>query len=138
MSITDKSVAVAERLYALFGAGDIPGVIALFAEDALWIEPGPPDKLAWAGTFRGPTGIGEFFARVAATLDILEFTTHETVAQGEHVVVFGREVSRVKATGKSFTSDFVHHYTVKDGKIRSLRFYHDTAAMVTAASQDAG
>jgi len=135
MSTADESVVVAKRLYTLFGAGDIPGVIGLFADDALWIEPGPPDKLAWAGTFQGHTGIREFFARVAETLDVLEFTTHETVAQGKHVVVFGREVSRVKATAKSFTSDFVHHYTVENGKIRSLRFYHDTAAMIAAVSQ---
>ena len=132
---TDESVAVAQRLYARFAEGDIAGVIALFAKDATWAEPGPPDKLAWAGTFRGHAGIGEFFARVAETLDILEFTTHETVAQGGHVVVFGREVSRVKATGKDFTSDFVHRYRVADGKIQSLRFYHDTAAMVAAVGR---
>lgn len=134
MSGTDESVALAKRLYALFGEGDIPGVIALFAEDGLWMEPGPTNKLRWAGTFRGHAEIGDFFARVAETLDILEFTTHEMVAQDNHVVVFGREVSRVKATGKIFTSDFVHHYTVESGRIRSLRFYHDTAAMVAAVT----
>lgn len=71
----------------------------------------------------------------------LHFEPREFAAQRNKVVILGDYRWRVKATGKEFTSDFVHVNTFNDdGKITSFKEYLDTAAArdaYTASAQAA-
>ena len=50
--------------YAAFDRGDIPAVLAIFAEDAQWYA---PDELPTGGTFHGPAGSPRFSDRPPTT-----------------------------------------------------------------------
>ena len=51
---------------------------------------------------------------------------------GDDVVVPGHVTLRVKTTGKMCETDFVHWFTVRDGKLTSWRDYFDTYALAQA------
>jgi uncharacterized protein len=50
------------------------------------------------------------------------------VAQGDRVVVLGRDTARVKASGGVIEQPWAHSFMLKDGKIVSFHEYLDTSA----------
>jgi hypothetical protein len=66
--------------YESFQKGDIPTLIRDLLDDGCtWISPGPPDKLPWAGTFKGKQEIATFFTRVSENLEFSEFAPREII-----------------------------------------------------------
>lgn len=102
------------------------------AEDTEWLAIGPADKLPYAGLYRGPKEVEKYLA----ILDDCEESNHlipqEFIAHGDKVIVFGEYIARVNATGIQFKTDFVHVFTLRDGKIIKFRDFYDTAAAVKA------
>jgi ketosteroid isomerase-like protein len=126
------NVAVVQEAYEAFIRGDIPAVLGSLAEDVEWTLQGP-SVIPFAGTFRGPEGIAEFFTLLDETLEFEQFEPRKFVAQGDTVVVLGHERSVVKQTGRGFEQVWAHVYTLRDGKIATGLFIEDTAAQVEAA-----
>ena len=69
---------------------------------------------------------------MARDQEVLEFEPREFIAQGDKVVSLGNYRWRVKDTGREFKSDFVHIFTIRDGKIVRFREHLDTAAAAAA------
>lgn len=69
---------------------------------------------------------------MAGSVDIVEFQPLQFIAQGDTVVVLGREKVKVKATGKTFETHWAHAFTVKGGKIAKVQEYTDTATIAAA------
>ena len=133
-----KNVRTVRRLYAcFFGQGDIPGALLLLADDVEWWLAGPAEILPWAGTRRGREQVGRLLVAFPETLEIQAFEPRTFVAQGETVVVLGRERTRVKPTDCVCETEWVMVFTLRDGKIARFRQYHDSAAWV-AAYQESG
>lgn len=113
-----------------------PGRHSLYSEIAAdevkWFFPGPADVIPWAGMCRGPEQVGQFFSRLSQAVEIHQFEPKDFVAQGDRVIVMGDEKATVKSTGRSFTKEWAHAWTLRDGKIVELREYHDTSAIVEA------
>jgi ketosteroid isomerase-like protein len=74
---------------------------------------------------------------VEANQETLEFEPREFIAQGDKVVSLGHYRWRVKTTGREFSSDFAHVFTVRDGKIVSFQEYTDTASAARAYQKSA-
>ncbi len=91
-----------------------------------------PSTIPFAGVHRGHEGIAKFFSLVGEALEFEQFEPREFVAQGDTVVVLGYERSLAKATGRPLEQEWVHVYTLRDGKIATGRFFEDTAAEVVA------
>jgi ketosteroid isomerase-like protein len=125
-----ENLQVVKEGFAAFSRGDIPGLLALMAEDVEWIIPGP--GLPLAGTYRGRDGVANFFQKLAADADILEFQTREFVADGDHVLVIGWERAKVKATNRTVELDWVMSFAVRNGKVATYRQYTDTKALADA------
>ncbi len=126
-----ENSAVVRGLYESFKAGDIDAMLGVMAEDIEWQLPeiaGAP----FSGKRRGHASIREFFASVAEMQDVDEIELDTVIAQGDTVVVLGHYTWRVKATGRSFTSDFAHAFTMPDGKIGRFQEFLDTAAAAAA------
>lgn len=115
--------------YEAFGRGDLHALLELFDDNIDWMSPGPPE-LPTAGRRRGRPQVAEFFERVDELFDIQQFEPHTFIAQGDHVVVLGRETSRIKPTGSLLSSDWAHVFTVRNGRITRFQEYIDTAALV--------
>jgi uncharacterized protein len=119
------------QAYQHFKGGDIQSLLGLLSEDVEWklfeIEGVP-----FSGTRRGVERVGEFFAQVFDTEEPLHFEPRELVAQGDKVVALGDYAWRVKSTGREYESDFVHVFTVRDGKVARFQEFMDTAAVSAA------
>jgi ketosteroid isomerase-like protein len=130
-----ENTAIAQQAYNNFKTGDIQALLNLMSDNITWELP-EIENVPIAGRRNGRDAVGEFFAMVARDQDVIEFEPREFVAQRDKVVVLGDYKWQVKDTNHEFASDFVHIFTVRDGKIVAFREHFDTA-VVAAAYQKA-
>ena len=99
--------ALAERFYAHLLVGDLDALLALIAEDVVLSNP-MPAALSCGGFYRGREGVlryfGEVFSSLEMTLQIDAF-----VAEGNSVVVFGRDRGVAKLSGQHYQANWAHH-----------------------------
>ena len=132
---TQDNVQVVKQGYAAFGRRDIPGLVALLAEDVEWHIPG--EGPSFAGTYHGHKEVTNFFQNLARELDIQDFQPREFVAEGDHVMVIGWERAKLKSTNRTIELDWVMDFTVRNGKIAKFRQYTDTQAIAKAYAESA-
>jgi len=109
-----------QNLYAAFGRGDVPGVLAMLSADVRWQFVG--DSMApHTGSFRGRGQVGEWFGMVAASDGIQAFEPREFLAGPDHVTVIGFERTQALPDGGVFECEWVHVWQLRDGLIS--RFY---------------
>ena len=116
--MTDNTEVVNEA-YAAFGRGDIPAVLALLADDIEWEG---TDALPQSGSFRGPDGVGEFFAGVGSNWDDLSISIDEMIVDGDHVVAVGHGEGTL-AGGADASYGFTHVFRLADGKVVNFAEY---------------
>ena len=121
------AASVVQQAYEAFGRRDVPGILNLVTDTVDWEFVGSTG-LAYAGRRRNKEEVAEFFAAVGRTDDIHAFEPREFIEAGEHVTVLGWEKSTAIDTGKPFESEWVHVFTVKNGKITRWRGFFNTAA----------
>lgn len=123
---------VVDAFFSRFGAGDLPGLLDLFADRVDFLVPGAPN-VPWTGARTGREEIEEFFTTLATELTPAEeFTIDATVVEDGHAVVTGRSRFGVVSTGKSFVNEFALHFTVADGRITGYRMHEDSHAISVA------
>ncbi|HZP49218.1 MAG TPA: nuclear transport factor 2 family protein [Vicinamibacterales bacterium] len=128
-----QNTKLVQDAYAAFGRGDIAALLNTFADDIAWRPViGTAAHVPFSGERRGKAGAAEFFKIVGDTETFDQFEPREFVAQGETVVAIGHYRATAKATGRTFDSDFVMIFGVKNGKIATFREYTDTAAVNAA------
>lgn len=118
--------------FKALGEGDIPGAMALLADDVRWTYHAPADMVPWGGTFTGPAGVVAFFGKFGEVAESIEMTPYSMVEAEGLVYSRGIERSRAKATGKEYAVEWVHVLSVADGKIASFDEYIDSATVSTA------
>jgi uncharacterized protein len=108
--MASDNVELLKGTYEAFGRGDIPAVMASFAEDIEW---NAPEVLPHGGSTRGHEGVGAFFQRLGSTWEGFGLELQDFVGDEDRVCVTGR------ASGKLDGSDtgygFVHSWTMRDG-----------------------
>jgi len=128
-------VPLSRRLYELFAKGDLPGILPLLCPDVEWAEPENPFNPA-AGVHRGHSGFLEW-ARIGNESEEILSLAPERFLQGEDcVAVVGESTCRVRRTGKTYTTAFVHLVQFRDGKVSSFREFFDTFAAAEAFKPD--
>jgi len=125
------SIEVVRKLYAAFSAGDLAGVLDGLAPDVDWAYPKVRD-VPFSGSVRGRQEVARFFESLAASEEILIFQVHELVGHGDRVLALGSWRSRVKATGRTYETAFVHALTVRAGKLQRYEPFYDTAVQSEA------
>lgn len=123
-----------QSIFAAFGRGDIPGVLAHVSEDVTWKAPGP-DVVSYFGDRRGHAGATEFFVQLGTSVDFEYFEPGAFIADGDKVIALGRERGHVKGTGKTFDNEWALVFTFDDGgKVTGFQCYENTAAIAEAFS----
>ena len=130
-----ENIAVVQEAYNNFKTGNISGLVDQMTDDVVWQLP-EIKNVPIAGKRTGRDGVADFFDSVWRDQDVLEFEPGEIIAQNDKVVSLGHYKWRVKETGRDFESDFVHIFTIRDGKIAGFREHFDSA-VVAAAYQKA-
>lgn len=129
------NAAIVRGLYEKFGQGDIDGLVDSMTPDVKWLLP-QIAEVSLSGQRQGPESVREFFLSLAQVQEIGEMKMDAMIAQDDTVVVLGSYSRRVKATGRSFSTDFAHAFHFAGGKVKKFQEFLDTAA-VAAAHQDA-
>ena len=128
-----QNVSVVQDAYAAFGRSDIPALLGYMTDDIHW-QPviGTAKHVPFSGDRQGKASVAEFFRQVAESEDFEQFEPREFIAQGDKVVAIGHYRAQTKATGRTFESDFVMVFTLRDGKVAGFQEFTDSAAINAA------
>lgn len=122
----DENLEVIRQVYAGFVKKDLNAILALQAQDAVWSVAGPQDQIPWAAPRRGHQGVADFLKTLGAWLKVEKFEIHDYLASEGKVVALGEQCGIVSSNGKSYAFDFVHVWTLHEGRVTSFRVYYDT------------
>lgn len=128
----NANVELVQGLYAAFGSGEILDIVGSIAEDAEWEVVGRPSDFPTLGSRRGADEVLGFFAEIGQHLTFSEFAPKEFYSVDDKVFVLGHLAVTVIKTGKPVASDFIHVFTIKDGKVAAFREFTDTAKAAEA------
>jgi len=121
-----------QRFYANVQAGDVDAVLALLSPDFELVYSGP-SIIPAAGTWNGHAGFRKWAqAALEGHLPPESLDFEEFIVEGDKVIVPGHVRLRVKTTGKTCETDFLHFFTVRDGKLTRWRDFFDTFAVAQA------
>jgi ketosteroid isomerase-like protein len=121
-----RNTKLVQDAYAAFGRGDIPALLALLDPGVEWTAI-VGSRIPTSGTRHGRDGVKEFFQQLGASIDFERFEPREFIAQGDKVVTLGHYTRRSKATGRSFDSDWVMVFTVRNGLLTRFMEFADSA-----------
>ncbi|MGE0101229.1 MAG: nuclear transport factor 2 family protein [Blastocatellales bacterium] len=117
--MSSQNLELIKGLYAAFAKGDIPGVLGTLDPNVEWTE---AEGFPYGGTYTGPNAVLEnVFMRLGTEWEGFSAVPHDYVDGGDKIVALGKYGGKNNATGKSFSADFAHVWTLKDGK--AVRFY---------------
>ncbi|MGZ8295169.1 MAG: nuclear transport factor 2 family protein [Telluria sp.] len=125
------NIELVKQCYEAYTTGDGPRLLGLMQPDIEWDIPEVPD-IGHSGKRHGIAEVAEFFRLVSEGQELRNFQPQEFFAHGDRVVVLGHHDWTVRANHCDFGSDWVHIFTVKDGKVASFREVMDTQAIVAA------
>ena len=133
-NMSDENGKVVRDLYAAFGQGDVPTVLAAFAEDIEWHE---AEGMPYGGVHRGGEAILQnVFAPIGEDVDGFTVTPEETIAADGTVAAVVRYSGMGKVSGKPLDLAAVHVWDLEGGKVKRFRQFVDTvkfAEVVPAA-----
>jgi len=130
-----ENVATVKQLFELFGKGNIPAAMDLFAEKVNFQSPVTRTKhkyISWWKIRRNKKEIGSFFLELNEKVQLEEMVVSVITAQNDRVVVEGRNRGKVTTTGKDYEHDWVMIFEVIEGKITKNLHYYDTADLEVA------
>ena len=131
----EENVRVVQQMFAAIEQGNIPVALNILAEDVDWQSPvtrTKPREISWAKPRHGREEIAKFFKELSEKMQIERMEVLEFTAQGDRVVVEGKNRGTVKSTGHTYEHDWVMVFTVRGGKIVRHRHYYDTADILVA------
>lgn len=128
----NQNIEIIKELYKHFATGNGAGIAAIFAENIEWIQmkgfPGGGHFIGFNEIANNVfKGFGKSWTEWKASVD-------EFVDAGADVFVFGKYSGTYKDTGKFMEAEFVHRYTLKNGKVERFKQYTDTKLVADAVS----
>lgn len=133
--IVSENIAVTQKLFEAFGAGDVPAIVELLNNDIAIEFYGPKKIIPYAGRYHGKEQAKGFFETVLSSVDIHVFEPEEFIGDRDKVVVTGHLHLTAKSTGRVIKSDFVHVITMENHKWSRFRDFMDTSVAVSAFSK---
>ena len=138
MSTTPNHVATVQSMYAAFGRGDLPALLAHVSEDVDWglnVDPKAPGAAAVPDfrPFRGRKGVEEFFAIVAHGVEFHSFQPLSFLTGGNEVAVRLSYDVTFRRTGRRLKLEAIHHFTFNErGQVGRFLESFDTLAVAAA------
>ena len=130
--MSDANLSTVQQLYARFGAGDVAGILAMVDPGVTWGYVGREADYPLFGPRQGVAGVQAFFEAIAANEEITAFEPREFHASGDKVFVLGHAGYIIKRTGKPAASNWLHVFTLGNGKVSAFEGYLDTAQIAAA------
>ena len=130
-----ENMQVVQQMFTAFSHGNITAVLDMLAEDVDYQSPATrtePVEISWAKPCHSREEVALHFKELAEKVQPEPLEPLEFTAQGDRVVVEGKNRGTVRSTGRTYEHDWVMVFTLRDGKIRRFRHYYDTADVVAA------
>lgn len=121
-------LATVRRFYANLGSPEV--LMQVLSPTIQWeITAGFP----YGGVYNGVNAVfNDFFARVLGDFDEWKTEASELLEAGDRIIGRGAYSGRCKSTGKRFSTQFVHLWTVQGTQIVRLQQCADTARVHAA------
>ena len=130
--MSNANVTLVKSLYDAFKRGDIAPIIAALSRNVDWRVNGRAKDYPCFGTWTGPGDVQKFFGLVAENEQATDFSPREFLPAGDKIFVTGHYTWKILKTGRTVDSDWVHVFTLDDGKVTSFREFNDTAQFAEA------
>jgi uncharacterized protein len=131
----EQNLETVRAIYDAFGRGDVDAILERCTDDVDWSSDAAIAVAPWQGPKRGKAELPSFFAGIAQTGPVNEFTPLSfTSNNNDEVMVFLRYAFTVTATGKDVATNLHHFWRFRDGKVAYYRGSEDTALVASALS----
>ena len=132
-----KSIDTVQGIYAAFGRGDIPAILAALAPNVRWEEwvdqSAQRAGVPWLRAIEGRDNVAAFFGELAK-MEFHGFKVDDVFGDERKVVAQVSVDVSVKATGRRFRDEEIHLWVFDEqGRVKSFRHYNDTAKHIRAA-----
>ena len=131
-----QNLETVQQMYAAFGRGDIPAILAHLSDDVEWEYGAGPTDVPWLQPRKGKQEVTEFFGTLAA-IEFNRFEPKELLGGENKVVALIDAAFTVKATGRRIEDETeVHIWHFNDEGLVN-RFAHrlDTHKHVMAHAE---
>jgi ketosteroid isomerase-like protein len=126
----DPAATVVAPAYAAFNGGRFDDFLDCLAADVKWIT---LDTRLRPRALMGRDAVASFLADILDPLELLQCEPRDFVVRGAQVVVPVLMRGRRRDADVEASYPFVHHWTVRDGRIARFRLYFDLARALEAA-----
>lgn len=117
-------IETVRHIYAAFGRGDVPAILACLAEDVEWEYGQPPNPAPWLQQRRGRAAVPGFFDVLLSNVEFHRFEPRRQLADGLLVVGLVDFEATVRKTGRKVVEvDEVHLFHFNDAGLVQ-RFGH--------------
>jgi ketosteroid isomerase-like protein len=127
-----ENVALVKEIFRVIASNDFNAMGDFLADDVA-LEILGPSGMPFAGTYNGREQVIEITRHNFSLLENQVPQILSVVAQGNAVVLLGRETARLRQTGSDYELHWMQHYTFREGKLVKMIELIDTAALVNAA-----
>ena len=133
--MSQERVDVVRGMYAAFGSGDIPAIIAALDPQVEWWE---AESFIYAdgNPYVGPDAVLEgVFMRIGNEWEGFAVSPEEVLDAGDTVIGHGYYSGAYKKNGERVRAQFAHFFTFRGEKVVKFQQYTDTAQFLRAVSQ---
>lgn len=128
METVKLSKEVVQGFFNAFGNGNFNGIINSFHDSCTIIAVRETDRNETQiyGTYKGTDGAKAFISNLGNAFDTKAFSVDNVIGEGNIAFANGKFTHVVKASGKTFSSDWALMCVIKDDKIFEYHFYEDS------------
>ena len=130
--MSNANVKFVQDLYAAFKRRDLQTVLDGLAPEVSWGMVGRAEDVPMAGLRHGKAGAADFFRIMAETVEMTSFEPREFLAAEDKVFISGHWSWIMRNNGRSGENDWLHVFTIRDGKVVSWRGHNDTGLLAAA------
>ena len=123
--MSNQNAQLVREMYQAYGRGDIESVLNSLTDDVVWSSPGPAP---FAGRKSGREQVRQFFREMSQAIQTDEFQLDGLLADGDRVVALGHIKGVIRATGRRSDFEWVHVYTVRNGKVSVANMFNNSGA----------
>jgi ketosteroid isomerase-like protein len=134
-----ENIQKLQQHFEAFGKGNLAAALDMVADNVDWQSPVTRTKsqdISWSTPRHSREEVFLFFKELSEKVQPEGMEIFAFTAQGDRVIVEGRNRGTVKSTGNSYDHDWVMVFTFSNGKIVRHRHYYDTNDILVAFHKD--
>lgn len=130
--VTKDTQQLVKQFLTCLNGRDLPGLMALFAEDIDWHIPGNEKLIPWIGQRTNLDEVRQFFQLLWLNTEPLSAKVDNMLIDGNVSIITGEFSTRMLATKKIVDSNFCIQITFKKRLIVRYRLLEDSYAVSEA------